>query len=520
MRSVMKHNFSEVPNITIPRSVFNRSKGYKTTFDAGYLIPFLIEEIYPADSVKCNVTGFARLSTPIYPIMDNMKLKTFFFFVPHRLVWDNWQKFMGEQIDPGDSTDYTIPVLNVNDAQNETIYDYAGIPTKVAADLEVSALPFRGMYKIYNEWFRDQNLIDSLDVDTDDGPDLQADYELFRRCKEHDYFTSALPWVQKDTADVLVPIGSEAPIFGANMDFDDVEDADNYMQVADQQGANSNLRQVWQGLNGVYGRNQGQGDGALMADLSQATGGTVNALRLAFQTQKILERDARSGSRYIEIVKSHFGVNSPDARLQRPEYLGGGTTPVNISPVAQTDTNVGALGAMGTVAFSNHGFTKSFCEHGYVIGFMQVSADLTYQEGLERHWSRQTKFDFYFPSLANLGEQAILNKEIYVDATDIGNGTIDDVFGYQERFAELRYGKSLITGKLRSNDANSLDAWHLGIEFGDTPTLDADFIKDNPPVDRVIAVPSEPHFIFDSYISMIHTRALPVYGVPGLIDHF
>lgn len=520
MRSVMNHKFSEVPDIKIPRSTFNRSQAYKTTFDAGHLIPFFIEEIVPGDTMKVNVTGFARLATPIYPIMDNMKLQSFFFFVPNRLVWDNWQKFMGEQVDPGDSIDYTIPVIQVNNATEQSIYDYAGIPTKVAANLPVSALPFRAMYKIYNEWFRDENLIDSLDVDTDNGPDLMADYSLFSRCKQHDYFTSCLPWVQKGDTDVLVPIGTEAPIFGDNMDWDAVEDSDNFPQVRDAAGASANLRWFNAGGATLFGASSASGTGELKADLSQATGGTVNALRLAFQTQKILEKDARAGTRYTEIIQSHFLVNSPDGRIQRPEYLGGGTTPVIINPVTQTDTNVGKLAATGIVAFQNHGFTKSFCEHGYVIGFLNVSADLTYQEGLDRHWSRSTRYDFYFPSLANLGEQAVLNQEIYVDAASIGAGTNDDVFGYQERFAEMRYGKSKITGQLRSNASTPLDAWHLGIEFGSLPTLDDTFITDNPPVDRVIATPTEPHFIFDSYINMIHTRPMPVYGVPGFIDHF
>lgn len=521
MRSVMKHRFSDVPDVQIPRSTFDRSHGYKTTFDAGYLIPFFVDEALPGDTFKVNCTGFARLSTPKYPIMDNMFLETFYFAVPMRLVWDNWKYFCGELTDPGDlGTDYTIPIIDdVNNAANQSIYDYFGIPTQVAANLEISALPLRAYYLIYNEWFRDENLQDSLVIATGNGPDSMTDYVLQKRGKRHDYFTSCLPWLQKGDA-VDLPLGTSAPVYGSGMDFDGVGDTNNIANVYNAAGGSAALRSLNADANFLYGAASAQGAGHLRADLSEATAATVNELRQAIQVQRMLERDSRAGTRYTEIVRSHFGVTSPDARLQRPEYLGGGITPVSVTPVPRTDSSPGALGAYGTTGFRGHGFVKSFTEHCIIIGLLNVRADLTYQEGLDRMWSRQTKYDFYWPSLAHLGEQAVLNKEIYVDSTDIGNGTIDLVFGYQERYAEMRYKPSKITGKLRSNDANTLDAWHLGIEFGDTPTLDSTFIVEDPPIDRVIVTPTEPHFIFDSYTSMLCTRPMPIYSVPGYVDHF
>lgn len=520
MRSVMKHRFSEVPSVEIPRSRFNRSHAVKTTFDAGGLVPILVDHAIPGDTFRCNMTGFARLSTPTYPVMDNLYMDTFFFAIPYRLIWDNWKKFCGEQTDPGDSIDYTIPQVTLNDIQNESLYDYFGLPTRIAANYTVNNLVGRAHNLTYNEWFRDQNLQDSLRVDTDDGPDTIAFYNTVRkRCKRHDYFTSCLPWLQKGDA-VLVALGTEAPIFGDNMDFDQVDDSSNQAQVRDAAGTSANLRRLYVPGSYVTGSNTVSGTGELKADLSAATGPTVNQLREAIQIQRFLEKDARSGTRYTEIVQSHFGVTSPDARMQRPEYLGGGSTPVVINPVARTDSSPGTLGAVGTAAFSNHGFVKSFTEHCVILGFVNVRADLTYQEGIDRHWDYQTRYDLYWPVFAHLGEQAVLNREIFVDAATLGAGTDDDVFGYQERYAEMRYKNSKITGKFRSNDAATLDAWHLGIEFGSQPTLDTTFIQEDPPIDRVIATPTEPHFIFDSYISFDCVRPMPTYSIPGLIDHF
>ena len=516
MKSVMQHRFSDVPSVEIPRSTFDRSHGYKTTFDGGYLIPFFVDEALPGDTFNCNITGFARMSTPVYPVMDNMFMETFFFSVPIRQLWDNWRKFCGEQANPGDSISYTIPTVPANNVANESIYDYMGIPTKVAADLDINSLPLRAYNHIYNEFFRDQNLIDSVEMPTDNGPDLESDFNLLRRCKRHDYFTSALPWLQKGDS-VEMPLGSSAPVYAIGDSTPLFTDGTNY-------GA---IRKQGSGMNLLHSNNNPSGTDSdllwsnpkLQTDLSSATASTVNELRQAFQVQRLLERDARSGTRYAEIVQSHFGVTFPDVTY-RPEYLGGGSTPVNVTPVARTDSSPGVLGAMATTGFSGHGFVKSFTEHCIIIGLVNVRADITYQEGLDRMWSRSTRYDFYWPTLAHLGEQSVLNQEIYVDAAMIGAGTEDDVFGYQERNAEYRYKPSKITGKFRSNDAASLDSWHLGIEFGSLPTLDDTFILDNPPIDRVIAVPSEPHFIFDSYINLKCTRPMPIYSVPGYVDHF
>ena len=524
MQSVMKHQFSQVPRVEVPRSSFDRTHGVKTTFDAGYLIPIFCDEALPGDTFNLELRGFSRLATPIYPIMDNLRMETFFFAVPMRLLWDNWQRFCGERIDPADDIDYTIPIVNTGDTfDNESIFDYFGLPTKVTAHYDFSALPLRAYNLIWNEWFRDQNLQDSVTVNRGDGPDSHADYALLRRGKRHDYFTSCLPWLQKGDA-VELSLSGDAPVKGIGKR--DLTWEKGSQAVYESDGSNptySDYRLVDGGekeYKFYVAKQAGNPYPNIYADLSSVTALNINQMRQAFQVQRILERDARAGTRYTEILRSHFGVVSPDARLQRPEYLGGGSTPVVITPIAQTDTNVGNLAGIGVSAFSRHGFVKSFTEHCIIIGLVNVRADLTYQEGLHRMWSRQTRYDFYWPSLAHLGEQAVLNQEIYLDAAMLGAGTEKDVFGYQERFAEYRYKPSMITGKFRSNDAASLDAWHLSVEFGSLPTLGDVFIQDNPPIDRVIAVPSQPHFLFDGLVAMKCARPMPLYSVPGYVDHF
>lgn len=525
MRSVMAHQFSQIPRAEIQRSSFNRSHGYKTTFDSGYLVPFYVDEVLPGDTFNLKCTLFARLATPIVPFMDNMFMETFFFFVPNRLLWDNWQKFNGEQENPGDSTDFLIPTIkNTGSFTVGGIADYFGIPTGVN-NLEVNALPFRAYNLIYNEWFRDENLQDSLPVEKGDGPDDVADYKLVRRGKRHDYFTSALPWPQKGPG-VEIPLGTKAPVLSESGSF-----YHSMLLARDSTGSGSTQVRTsvapspsliaesdsFSSVSNVH--IQGQAD--LYADLSSATAYTINSLRQAFQIQRLYERDARGGTRYTEILRAHFGVVSPDARLQRPEYLGGSSSPININPVQQTSATdstspQGNLAAFGLTSSKIHGFTKSFVEHGYIIGLVNVRADLTYQQGLQRLWSRQTRFDFYWPALAHLGEQAVLNKEIYAQGTSAD----DDVFGYQERYAEYRYYPSLITGKFRSTYAQPLDMWHLSQKFDSLPTLSAQFIEDNPPVSRVIAVQDEPQFLLDTYFSLNCVRPMPVYSVPGLVDHF
>jgi len=520
LQSVM-HSFNRVPSADIQRSSFDRSHGYKTTFDAGYLIPIYVDEALPGDTFNLNMTGFARLATPLDPIMDNMYIETFFFAVPNRLLWDNWEKFNGAQDNPDDSTDFLIPQM-VSPSGGHlvgSLSDYFGIPTGVA-NLSHSSLWHRAYNLIYNEWFRDENLQDSLVVDKDDGPDASTDYVLKRRGKRQDYFTGCLPWPQKGDA-VQIPLGTRANVLGIGPVDGSITPSTGTIRQSDGSNLGASTTLTTAIRLAVTGTSPNIVPN-IYADLTDATAATVNELRQAFQVQKMLERDARGGTRYVELLKSHFGVTSPDFRLQRPEYLGGGSSPVNIQPVAYTaintaaTINAGDLGAIGTAVMNRHGFSKSFVEHCTIIGLACVRADLTYQQGLDRMFSRQTRYDFYWPSLATIGEQAVLNKELYAQGTTAD----DDVFGYQERYAEYRYKPSRITGKMRSNDAATLDTWHLSQEFGSLPVLDSTFIEENPPIDRTIAVSSEPHFIFDSYFSLRCARPMPMFGVPGLIDHF
>ena len=522
--SAQQHQFAEVPHADIQRSTFDRSHGLKTTFNAGELVPIYVDEALPGDTFSCNLTAFSRLATPIHPTMDNAFMDSHFFAVPIRLVWDDFEEFMGETktykaagTDRLDGTpDFTVaapvpPTITAGGSgeAEQSLSDYFGIPTKIAA-LEFSALWHRAYTLIWNDWFRDENLQAPKTILTTSGADATT-YALLNRGKKHDYFTSALPWPQKG-ADVTLPLGVSAPIT-----MDGVQDV-GYADIMTSGGSVQSTLTTGGSGGQVYSTTRDTADGSLLyADLTDATSSTINQLRLAFATQKFLEIQARGGSRYIEVIKNHFNVTSPDARLQRPEYLGGGSSPVNISPVAQTSstdatTPQGNLSAIGTTVLSGHSFTKSFTEHTIVIGMVSVRTDLTYQQGLNRMFSRETIYDYYWPTLSTIGEQAVKNKEIYAQGTSADETT----FGYQERYAEYRYKPSSITGKFRSNATGTLESWHYAQEYASLPLLGDSWIQvTDTNVQRTLAVASEPQFIFDSLFKLKCTRPMPVNSIPG-----
>lgn len=528
-------HFASIENPKIQRSKFDRSSGWKGDFDAGKLIPFFVDEALPGDTFQGSVNIFGRLSTPLKPIMDNIYIDVHFFAVPNRLVWDNWKRFMGERPDPDSTTDFLIPELDLGVA-NFPPYsnpDYLGLPTSTGGLQNISALPLRAIKLIWNEWYRDQNLQDSITFSTGDGPDSIADsLLLYPRGKRKDYFTSAFTSPQKGPP-VEIPIGASAPVIGTGKTIGLTNGTAKVTLAANSSGANWSTAAYNQNItttppvtanqSGAFGVTTVLGESGMIADLSSATATTINQLRQAFQLQRMYERDQRGGTRYTELVRSHFGVISPDARQQRPEYLGGGTLNVNINPIAQTsateDTSTpqGNLTAMGT--FSTKGnirFTKSFTEHEIVIGFLSARADLNYQQGINKMWLRQTRDDYYWPTYAHLGEQAILNKELYAQGTSAD----EEIFGYQERYSEYRYKPGIVTGAFRSNYPQSLDIWHLSQDFASLPALNGGFIQEQPPMGRIVAVPSEKTFLADIFTELHCTRPMPTYSTPGLIDHF
>lgn len=520
MKTVMSNHFAQVPTVKAPRSMFDRSHGHKTAFDAGYLIPIMVDDVLPGDTYICDVTALARMTTPLFPLMDNMVMDIHHFFVPLRLVWDDSRKFFGERENPDDSIDYTVPEFTQFTATEGSLHDYLGLP--IGKTMTPHCLYHRAYNRIWNEWYRDQNLQDSVYQNKGTGPDAAGNYTLLRRNKRYDYFTSQLPYPQKGDA-VTLPLGAAAPVVGVG--------ATPLVRLHQTGGSDTFIQQVASGTNieaqtanasGSPVLLQWASDTNLEADLSSATAATINDLREAFQVQRLLERDARSGTRYSEIVASHFGVEFPDVTY-RPEYLGGGSTPINVNPIQMTAASsptaqqqFGDVGAFVTASMRNAGFTKTFSEHGIVMTLVSVRADLTYQQGMPREYMKRTRYDFYWPVLAYLGEQPTYNSEIYYQNT----AADDDVFGYQERYAEYRYKPSRITGILRSTAAAPLDAWHLSQEFTSLPVLGSTFIEENPPIDRVVATPTEPHFIFDSFIQLRCARPMPTYSVPGMIDHF
>lgn len=551
---VRGHRFSDAPAMYMKRTKFDRSHVYKTTFDSGRLIPVFIDEVLPGDTTRMSVNYFARLATPIKPIMDNIYLDWFFFFVPNRLVWEHWQNFCFEQEDPDDSTDYVIPTVtatgNSDNAYIGSLWDYFGLPVNTSGNLSgISALPFRGVYLIWNEWFRDENLQKSVKIQKGDtnevlnsaraseqpswvfasGTSIVPGLACPPRGKRHDYFTSALPWTQKGPGVSIglagtAPVQGEFSISGFKTGVVTAEDSANKLQALAVDGKNGRISgyptiSSWPTDKVTVG---GLTQSGLIANLDESSIFTINSLRTAFQMQKFYERLARGGSRYTEVLRSFFGVVSPDARLQRPEFLGSFTKMVNVNPIAQTSATdntspQGNLSAYGVTAAKFHGFTKSFVEHGYVFGFVCARADLTYQQGINKMWLRSTVYDFYWPTFAHLGEQAIELREIYAQGSEADT----TVFGYQERYAEYRYKPSQITGKFRSSvTSGNLDVWHLSQFFSNAPTLNEEFIMENPPIERIIAVPSEPEFLLDIGFRYTTVRPMPMFGTPGLVDHF
>lgn len=535
MPSVMNHAFSKIPAPRIERSSFDRSHGHKTTFDPGYLVPVFVDEILPGDTVNMNATFFARIATLLNVPMDNIFLDTFWFFVPNRILWDKWERFNGAQATPTASIDFEIPYLS-GDPLNFSAYslaDYFGIPTEISfITQQISALPFRAYNLIWNEWFKDQNTQADSTVSLGDGPDTHTDYSLLKRGKRHDYFNSCLPWPQKGDA-VAVPLGTSAPVIGngetigltdGTFEFGTWTDAGSSQlraSIGNTNVAVGGTRDIGTPFPGNLriGLTQIATNSGMIADLSTATSATINELREAFAIQQILERDARGGTRYTEILKSKFGVTVPDFRLQRPEYLGGSSQRMDINQVPQTSesgttkqANLASFGQVGTQSR----FVKSFDEHGIVICLANVRADITYQQGLNKMWTRSTRYDFYDPLLAHLGEQAVLNEEIYAQ----GAAADANVFGYQERWAEMRYKSSFVSGAFRSNHAASLDSWHLALDFAALPELDDVFIEDAPPISRITALGAGlavgQTIIMDMYFQFRHARPMPVYSTPGL----
>lgn len=542
-RNTQAHFATNPTNIDISRSKFTRPSQHKTTFNTGDIVPIYIDEILPGDTAVMDMSAIIRMSTPIYPVMDNAFCDIYFFFVPNRLVWEHWREFNGQNNTTfwEQPTEYEVPQITspTGGWAKGTIADYMGIPTKTE-NLSINAMPFRAYCLIYNEWFRDENLKQPANVNTDDtnqvgtnGTNYITDAQLggmpCKAAKYPDYFTTALPEPQKGP-DVLLPLGQSAPVTGT-IDYltGELNKASGQISRGDQTSI-ANHYNITTGMNGTVQQDEPlkfylnqNGANKVFTDLTQATGATINMLRQAFAVQRLYEKDARGGTRYTEIIRAHFGVISPDARQQRPEYLGGSRFPININQVVQTSstdstTPQGNVSAYSLTGMNKHTYTKSFTEHGIIMGLAVVRTDHTYQQGIERMWSRRSRFDYYWPSLANIGEQAILNKEIYAQGTDAD----EEAFGYQEAWAEYRYKPNRVSGAFRSNYQTTLDAWHYADYYEAQPILGSQWIDETRAnVNRTIAVQDqvEDQFIADFYFKNTMVRPMPMYSIPGLIDH-
>lgn len=536
-------HFAQIPKAQHPRSTFDFSSNYKTTFDSGNLIPiYLDQDILPGDTVNLSTSIFARMATPIYPLMDQLHIDTFWFFVPNRLLWDKWAFFMGEEEAPGDAqlaAKYSTPQVDLAEVATGSLADYFGLPLTVGT-LQVSALPFRAYNLIWNEWFRDESIQTRSYINKGGGvispPSPMDDgiqYPLRARGKRKDYISGALPWPQKGPT-VLLPLGSTAPVTGTispaavTPTFQQWNGSALVGSVQPFEAATgTNPTAVNFPATGTAGQDfrfsgaTGLALTGAIANLAGATAATINELRQSFQVQRLLERDARGGSRLTELLRSHFGVVSPDGRLQRPEYLSGSTVNVQMNPVPQTSESTAnsvqaGLAAYATASGSGGSFSHSFTEHGILMCLASVRAPLNYQQSLHKSWTRKTRFDHYWPALQAIGEQAIKNSEVFFQNTAADLNT----WGFQERWSEYRFRPSIITGQFRSDSPTPLDQWHLAQDFGTLPTLNNTYIKDTPPISRVVAVPSEPEFLLDAYFHTKQTRVMPVYSVPGMIDHF
>lgn len=541
-----QYTFNQVPTANIYRTRMRRTSTHTTTINSGLIYPLYYDEVLPGDTHKVTVSALARLTTLLVPIMDNIYLDWHFFFVPNRLVWSDWQRMNGEREYPDQSIDVSVPYVHfTDDVTDSSIFDYMGVPIGVTpADGDVMALPFRAYQLIWNEWFRNENIQASVNVSKSGTPDNDTAFTLLPRNKRKDYFTSMLPQPQKGPQ-LVIPLGGSAPVVGTGMSLGLTNGTDNLGLRFSDGGTYKALT----GAANAYGETLPKsvsspgttftGDDAigvtkdgtksgLIADLSNATASSINALRQAFQLQRLLEKDALGGTRYVEFLKAHFGVTSPDARLQRPEFLGSCTMPINVHAVTQTSASVesgtaqGNLAGVGVANGIQTVFTKSFVEHGMILGLASVRTESTYQYGLPRWFSRRTRYDFYLPVLAHLGQQGVLNKELYYSGDSATTNLDNEAAGYQERWAEYKYGYNRLSGKMRSNATGSLDVWHLAQEFSQLPTLNNDFIKENPPLARAMAVSEEnaPSFLIESLFDVTSVRPMPLYCTPGYIDHF